>query len=755
MKLFVILIFLFVNSICCSQTILNENAKENTSFSINLGSSAGLMSKFKKTAFIPSAGLDINFGTFGFRASGQVFDIKPDFDMAAYLKPITSEITQSNLKEKNSNVLLGVSPYLSFGEQSVSVQAGLGLKYLLQKSATTKAVYKPNPSIVMLNFPESGKKQTALLLEPNIRVTIGKRDNPIRFFFESTYSLPLSKTDFNYTSRGDLTALIDPKSGLLIRDRVQTSKPVMNTGKPISDFITAGLGIEINFSAFAKPSANMPSVNNYGINDEGIKRTLPENELSEIKPLLLIGKGAERPTRKPDVVEFSWQALNAEECGQLQYEFLLTEDQDEKAANTDLQGKEVQGKALVVKMLTIKDYSIKANNIITYAVTKKDVPALFEKGRLFTWEVRALDANGNFPPCAWGGNNTIMSTYSSYDCGIQVIIDTVYCSPRPPQQGFINYELKFRIKNISSSSCPTNHPALFTGNTPYPSGSNIKITDINNQPISQLTFTPQNPLVGASLAIGQTSSQYSVTISIPTSSSISDIRLHAWPTYSVDPAYGAAYDTKKLSACGCTFCQSVQININTPQPPQPISQTGYDAVYFPLSISYSPYKVNRIVAEVVAFEHMVNNSSCITCNNDNRMHGVFVGSAQNTISGSGWINSGHASLYPAPTNFSREATWSTTNTSGMLLNNQSLNLNLGVPVRNPLSCCQDRLRWTIRFSFISLDEVTGECRVCETTRTYCLVRKGNIVPPNLRCRDIIDLGELQAEPINIPPIKNK
>jgi len=69
--------------------------------------------------------------------------------------------------KNNSNVLLSLDPYYSFGKKSVTFQAGLGIKYLIQKAAGATAVYTANPRVVMLDFSEAQAKSSLFMLEPN------------------------------------------------------------------------------------------------------------------------------------------------------------------------------------------------------------------------------------------------------------------------------------------------------------------------------------------------------------------------------------------------------------------------------------------------------------------------------------------------------------------------------------------------------------------------------------------------------------
>lgn len=723
----------------------------NTNFYLQGGVAGGFFPNSKKPLLIPQAGFDATFGVIGYRTNAQIFNTSPDFNINKYITPIKSVLTVSNLKESNSNVLLGITPYLNFGESLISIQPGISIKYLIQKGASANATYYKANNTSILKFPDGNASRNLFMIEPNIRISLGKLGDIFRFYVEAGYNFPLGKNEYNYLAR-DLTGVVDPRGS--VNDKILLeSKQVKGSEKLITEFASISAGLQIKLFSDKKEDKKTVKQPREPFKDKIQEKITQDEELFEIyeiKPLTLIVKGAERSKKNVNTVEFSWIALNTRNCGPIQYEFTINEivDLTRYDPNSDPPILLLPERLIYREILTEKDLSIGGSNILKHTITKSELPNLFEKGKQFEWQVRALDARGNFPQCAWGGNDVIKSSYQSYDCGIKAIVDTVFCSPKPPQQqpGYVYYDIKFRIHNSSDPSTCNNN-AIFNGNTPYPNGSNIKVTDINNQTIPNMYISNNNPLQGLTLPIGQTSPQYSITIGLPSNSNINAVRLHAWPTYNQDPAYGAAYADKTLPVCGCKWCDGVKINIDSPvNPPlQIISQSGYDVISFPLSISYSPYKVKRIVAEIVAFDHTVNTNTCLSCNHNNRMHGVFVGNAQNHIVGNQglWINSGQSSFYPHNNDFSREATWETNSQDGILLNNQIIKFNVGVPKQNHLICCQDRIRATFRFSFVSIDPITGECRVCEVTRSYCIVRKGTIKPLNLDCRD------LSADP-NLP-----
>jgi hypothetical protein len=280
MKASIRLVFFLILIIGAINAMAQNGSEGKKSFSLQLGASGGFFPNLSQPVVIPMFGVDMALGKFGFRANGQIFNTKPDFDFNTYLKPILSEVTLTNVQENNSNVFLSLAPYYGFGNKSFTLQAGLGLKYLMQKAASTKADYTAKPTTIMLDYSVPQAKTSLFLIEPNLRTVFGKRGNPLRFYLEAGYIMPSGKTEFNYTTRGDLTTLIDSKTGLLNTKYLDASKAVTQTGNFMKGFMTVGAGILWNLSPDKKltENAQMPTVNNYGVNDDGIKRTVPKDD---------------------------------------------------------------------------------------------------------------------------------------------------------------------------------------------------------------------------------------------------------------------------------------------------------------------------------------------------------------------------------------------------------------------------------------------------------------------------------------------
>jgi hypothetical protein len=257
-------------------------SKALSQISLQLGASGGFSHDFSQPVLMPQLGFDATLGLIGFRADGKFFKTSPAFDINDYLDPIKSVLTISNLQETNSNILLGINPYLNIGRKAFSFQPGIGIKFLMQKGASATAVYYQTPVTSILKFPDGDANRNLLLLEPNIRVSFGKPGNFLRFYIEAGYTIPQGNNEFSYMSRS-IPNVVDPRGNVDVK-ALLNSKEVTTTGNSMPAFASVGAGIEIKLASGKKPDKvimekesdyylQKTTVNNYGINDDGIKRT--------------------------------------------------------------------------------------------------------------------------------------------------------------------------------------------------------------------------------------------------------------------------------------------------------------------------------------------------------------------------------------------------------------------------------------------------------------------------------------------------
>lgn len=238
-NLIIFSILLFIQSISFPQQV----SEKPTSLYLQFGASSGFASSFAKPILLPQAGLDISFGNFGFRLNGSYFKTSPEFDINGYLEPIKSVLTLNNFIEQHSNYLFSFSPYLNIGTGKLSIEPSVGVKYLMQKSATAEAITTQSPGTSILKYPESESNNNLFTIDPIIRISYGIDDDFLRLFLEAGYSIPISKNEVSYSLKS-YTNITDPR-GMIDVKALQNSKQVIKTEKTLPSMFSIGAGIQI------------------------------------------------------------------------------------------------------------------------------------------------------------------------------------------------------------------------------------------------------------------------------------------------------------------------------------------------------------------------------------------------------------------------------------------------------------------------------------------------------------------------------
>ena len=223
---------------------IEKRTDENCNFNVNfqLGASYAFGLPAGSSSLIPQIGVDFNFGDFGIRATGEFFKTSPDFDLDNYLNPILSNITQTG-DEQHSNIQIGINPYLNLPQKGFTIQAGLGLNYLIQNGADLKVNYEGLPEGATFDASSGTLERNTFVVAPNIRALFGKADKALKFFIEAGYSIPMGKKEFTYTSR-NLTGVVLP-DGSIDPDLMEFAPTINHREKIIPASPWIGIGLEL------------------------------------------------------------------------------------------------------------------------------------------------------------------------------------------------------------------------------------------------------------------------------------------------------------------------------------------------------------------------------------------------------------------------------------------------------------------------------------------------------------------------------
>ena len=236
--------------------------------------------------------------------------------------------------------------------------------------------------------------------------------------------------------------------------------------------------------------------------------------------------------------------------------------------------------------------------------------------------------------------------------------------------------------------------------------SPINITNIvaslSTGTISGLTFAPTLPIV---LAAGATqiftgSFSYAGTYT-------GNIYLQV-SGHTVGDINDPALDTRKadLKSCICDYCEKVLEFDNNTTP-----NATYNVVGNSLAIHQDWWNMNSAAgtvvaakAEIISFVREVSDD-CMKCDKDSNQWGNFISGTSGAVNGSfGNANSGvtgntHHTLYFAnPNSF-------------------SFDTNISIPPLSTLSCCCEKIRIKIRYTYTFRDS-NGNCKMCSAVFEY-------------------------------------
>lgn len=162
----------------------------------------------------------------------------------------------------------------------------------------------------------------------------------------------------------------------------------------------------------------------------------------------------------------------------------------------------------------------------------------------------------------------------------------------------------------------------------------------------------------------------------------------------------------ELKSCICDFCEKV-LEFDNDQSPN----ATYTANNNSLSINQNWWNMNTSAgtvvgakAEIISFERQISDD-CMKCDKDSNQWGNFISGTSGTSNGSFGNATGsvtgntHHTLYFANPN------------------SYSFNLNISIPPVSTLTCCCEKIRFKIRYTYTFKDK-NGECKMCSAVFEY-------------------------------------
>ena len=255
------------------------------------------------------------------------------------------------------------------------------------------------------------------------------------------------------------------------------------------------------------------------------------------------------------------------------------------------------------------------------------------------------------------------------------------------KEPFGNYNYTFVVKNSGTNPINITSIPAFTSST----GT-----------ISGLTILPALPLV---LAAGATqnftgSFSYAGTYTGDIYAQVNGHQVGNTNLTSTDTELG------ELKSCICDYCEKVLEFDNNTTP-----NATYNVVGNSLAIHQDWWNMNSAAgtvvaakAEIISFVREVSDD-CMKCNKDSNQWGNFISGTSGAVNGSfGNANSGvtgntHHTLYFANPNA------------------YSFDTNISIPPLSTLSCCCEKIRIKIRYTYTFRDS-NGNCKMCSAVFEY-------------------------------------
>ncbi len=298
--------------------------------------------------------------------------------------------------------------------------------------------------------------------------------------------------------------------------------------------------------------------------------------------------------------------------------------------------------------------------------------AIVEKGKL---------SEGSYKMVVTSNCGVSTSSFKVSSGDITITSFTTTCKEK-----FGEYSYTCVVKNFDTS--PVNVTSI---TAPISSGT-----------ITGLTFSPSLPLV---LGAGGTQT-FTGSFSYA-GAYIGNIYLQV-SGHTVADINDSEVSTRKadLKSCICDYCEKVLEFDNNTTP-----NATYNVVGNSLAIHQDWWNMNSAAgtvvaakAEIVSFVREVSDD-CMKCNKDSNQWGNFISGTSGTVNGSlGNANSGvtgntHHTLYfanPISTSF---------------------DTNISIPPLSTLSCCCEKIRIKIRYSY-TFKDANGNCKMCSAVFEY-------------------------------------
>ena len=347
-------------------------------------------------------------------------------------------------------------------------------------------------------------------------------------------------------------------------------------------------------------------------------------------------------------------------------------------------------------------------------------------GNSYAWYVRATNKNGkdygksntNTFSLSTGSSNKIMAA----GCQMDFKIISSSCE-KDPTTGYTYYKFCANILDISTVAGSTmyfNDPLTFNCvNGTLTGCSAVTYADLIKSPNGTISYIGGFPNTIPKTGVGATVCfKFTPTVAGATTATLKAFGVCASGIGVAAQASGSATpDTLvTLPLCPCTYCdQFKQWNfekdsVTTISSPATAAHPPSYVVNVSTTISNPVINIKSFKAELISFIHN-GKEECFGCNKDAQTFGNFSG---------GTFGSWGNGVFPLSGGNTTHHTLSWFGASGATipLAGQAINLQFTAPPFSILSCCDDEIKFCIRYSFTNAD-----CQTCSYVKCYSVTRK--------------------------------
>ncbi|NQX43260.1 hypothetical protein SAMN05421820_11622 [Pedobacter steynii] len=170
--------------------------------------------------------------------------------------------------------------------------------------------------------------------------------------------------------------------------------------------------------------------------------------------------------------------------------------------------------------------------------------------------------------------------------------------------------------------------------------------------------------------------------------------------------------------CACNYCDLIKWEFSKDKVTATTQLTN-NSISLSTTITAPNVNIKNFKAELISFTHVSVNGTeeCFSCNKDSQTFGNF---SSGTFTSAGWgtLNGLFPVIPAGGGNTHHTLSWFSLSPPVTALSGSKIDLNISAPPFSTLACCDDVIRFCIRYSFTNED-----CQSCSFVKCYQVTRK--------------------------------